>query len=64
MSDYNYQPVLDFWFTELSPKAWFSTSPDLDNQIKDRFLHLHEAAAKGKPIPVPEVGIVPAGSNG
>jgi uncharacterized protein (DUF924 family) len=44
----DYQPVLDFWFTELTPKSWFSTSPDLDAQIKDRFLSLHQAAAKGK----------------
>ena len=44
----DHQQVLDYWFTELTPKAWFTSSPEVDGQVRDRFLHLHEAAAKGE----------------
>jgi uncharacterized protein (DUF924 family) len=33
--------VLDFWFGELSPKAWFEKSDQVDQRIRDRFLATH-----------------------
>jgi uncharacterized protein (DUF924 family) len=34
--------VLHFWFEELSPADWFMANADIDAQIGDRFLSLHE----------------------
>ena len=34
--------VLHFWFEELSPAGWFAKSDDIDAQIHERFLALHE----------------------
>jgi len=31
------QDVLGFWFEELDRKLWFNSTPDLDNEIRDRF---------------------------
>lgn len=32
-----YHEVLEFWFKELTPQQWFSSSIELDSQITDRF---------------------------
>ncbi|WP_241968702.1 DUF924 family protein [Idiomarina tyrosinivorans] len=42
------QAVIDFWFTELTPKQWFSKSEDLDNSISERFGNTLSAAANGE----------------
>ncbi len=34
--------VLRFWFAELGEAHWFATRADVDGQIRDRFLSLHE----------------------
>jgi len=34
--------VLHFWFEELAEAQWFAKSSDIDAQIRDRFLALHE----------------------
>ena len=34
--------VIHFWFEELAEALWFKKSDDLDAQIRDRFLALHE----------------------
>lgn len=34
--------VLQFWFEELSATDWFAKSDDIDVQIRERFLALHE----------------------
>jgi uncharacterized protein (DUF924 family) len=34
--------VLGFWFQELEPAQWFARDNDLDMQIRERFLALHE----------------------
>lgn len=39
--------VLGFWFLELTPEQWFSSSEALDAQITERFGSLHERAANG-----------------
>lgn len=40
--------VLSFWFKELTPKQWWEKSDDLDKQIKNRFLKLHNKAIRGE----------------
>ncbi|MFY2765244.1 DUF924 family protein [Arenimonas sp. MALMAid1274] len=40
--------VLDFWFHELVPEAWWKTDPMLDLQIRDRFIALWKQAAAGE----------------
>jgi uncharacterized protein (DUF924 family) len=37
--------VLRFWFAELGEAHWFATRADVDAQIRDRFLALHERLA-------------------
>jgi len=34
--------VIHFWFDELAEAHWFARSDDIDAQIRDRFLTLHE----------------------
>lgn len=34
--------VIRFWFTELSESEWFAKNDPIDEQIRDRFLALHE----------------------
>lgn len=41
----NYEEVLGFWFTEITPEQWWRKSADLDRTIEHRFGHTHEAAA-------------------
>ena len=38
--------VVAFW-REAGPKLWFAKDPDFDRRFRDRFLALHEAAARG-----------------
>lgn len=41
--------VTAFWFDELEPKDWFSSSDELDQTIRDRFLPLHERLTETVP---------------
>jgi uncharacterized protein (DUF924 family) len=41
------EAVLRFWF-DANPKDWFAKNPDFDQQIRARFLAVHEAAAAGR----------------
>jgi len=43
-----YQEVLDFWFRELQPSQWWSVDPSLDALIRERFLTLHQQAARAE----------------
>ena len=45
---HDYQIVLGFWFTELTPAHWFKKDPTLDQQITERFSALYEQAVKGE----------------
>lgn len=38
--------VIHFWFEELGAARWFAKSAEIDAQIRDRFLHLHEQLIK------------------
>ena len=40
--------VLDFWFLELGPPDWFTSSASLDRTIADRFGAVHRDAAAGR----------------
>jgi uncharacterized protein (DUF924 family) len=40
------QQVLDFWFSELTPKQWFSKDPELDQLIADRFANVYQQAIR------------------
>jgi uncharacterized protein (DUF924 family) len=46
MSDPKAAEVLRFWFEE-HPQDWFVKNPSFDDEIRARFLALHEAAASG-----------------
>lgn len=38
--------VVDFW-REAGPRMWFAKDPEFDRRFRERFLALHEAAARG-----------------
>jgi len=38
--------VLDFWFRELSPEAWFVRNDDVDRVVRERFLPLYEEISR------------------
>lgn len=44
----NYQTVLSFWFDEISPEQWWIKDQNFDQEIKKRFLELHESANLGE----------------
>ncbi len=41
------EDVLNFWFTEIEPSMWFTSSLDFDQLLRDRFGDLHTKAAAG-----------------
>ncbi len=43
-----YQPVLDFWFTELTPQQWFRGGEELDRLMQQRFTPLLQQAERGE----------------
>lgn len=44
----SYKDILHFWFEELSSEDHFTKSDTLDNEIRDRFLSIFEAAHAGE----------------
>jgi len=40
----DYQEIIDFWFTEITPAAWFKKDTEFDQLIESRFLSIHTAA--------------------
>lgn len=40
----NYETILAFWFTELSPEQWYKSDLVLDQLITERFSDYHRAA--------------------
>jgi len=44
----NYNTILDFWFTEIQPSAWFKKDQVFDQLIKKRFLGTYYAASQGE----------------
>jgi uncharacterized protein (DUF924 family) len=43
------QTVLDFWFSELTPKQWFVKDEAIDRRIAGRFTDLHLALSRKVP---------------
>jgi uncharacterized protein (DUF924 family) len=43
-----YEGVLTFWFEELGPKEWWSSGPEVDARIRQRYLGLLQRAAQGE----------------
>jgi uncharacterized protein (DUF924 family) len=43
-----YQPVLRFWFEELSPAQWWKVDPELDRLIAERFSDVHARAIRSE----------------
>ena len=40
--------VLDFWFKETTPQAWFKADPEFDARVKERFEETWRAAREGR----------------
>lgn len=40
-----YQPVLQFWFNEISPAQWWKADAEFDRLIAERFSEVHRRAA-------------------
>lgn len=40
------ETVLDFWFSELTPKDWFVKNDEIDRRITERFSDLHLALSR------------------
>ncbi|WP_317929814.1 DUF924 family protein [Halioxenophilus sp. WMMB6] len=43
-----YTEILDFWFTTLTPKQWWTVDPELDKQLSERFGPLVQQASAGE----------------
>jgi len=44
----NHSDVIKYWFSEKSRQHWFSSTPEIDNEIKQRYEQLWINAASGK----------------
>ena len=44
----HYRSILEFWFAELPPSAWFTSSAELDSTIARRFGDIHQSALAGE----------------
>lgn len=43
-----WQDIINFWFSEISPKQWWNGGDEFDALVKHRFLSTLEQAAEGK----------------
>ncbi|MBL4830004.1 MAG: DUF924 domain-containing protein [Aliivibrio sp.] len=43
-----YQPVLNFWFEEITPADWWKKSEPFDQLIEQRFADVHRSAIAGE----------------
>ena len=46
--DMNHSDVIKYWFSEKSRQHWFSSTPEIDNEIKQRYEQLWINAASGE----------------
>ena len=44
----NHSDVIKYWFSEKSRQHWFSSTPEIDNEIKQRYEKLWTSAASGE----------------
>lgn len=40
--------LISFWFSEPTSKRWFNSTPDFDNELRERYAELYAQAAQGK----------------
>lgn len=48
MMQFEYQPILDFWFSEQVKPKWFNSTAEFDQAVKDQYLRLWQAAKAGQ----------------
>lgn len=48
MKRLNNQTVIDFWFKESTPNQWFEKNAAFDEEIRQRFGGVHQAASQGE----------------
>lgn len=46
-----FQEIIDFWFKEIEPARWWIKDTSFDNDINNKFLHVHEAARQCELVP-------------
>lgn len=44
----DYQEIITFWFSERVRPMWFRSTPEFDNEVRERFLETWQAAAAGE----------------
>ena len=44
----NSKEILKFWFSEATPKQWFTKDPKFDREITERFGDVHKMAGRGE----------------
>ena len=42
------QDIIDYWFAEDMRKRWFNSTPEFDQQLRDRYLDTWERARRGE----------------
>ncbi|WP_085297219.1 DUF924 family protein [Cognaticolwellia mytili] len=47
----DYKVVIDFWFNEISPVQWWVKDEAFDQEIRKRFLDIHQRANRGELYP-------------
>ena len=40
--------VLDFWFSERVKPMWFNSTPEFDDELRDKFLETYQAGIRGE----------------
>ena len=44
----NYMDIIQFWYTEITPRNWFMKDLGFDAMLKRRFSHIHQQAVLGE----------------
>ena len=44
----NYMDIIQFWYTEITPRNWFMKDLGFDAMLKRRFSHIHQQAVAGE----------------
>ncbi len=48
MSILNPQVLIDFWFSERVSNMWYNSTPDFDEEVKEKFSSMYSAACNGE----------------
>ena len=44
----NAEELLDYWFSESVAKLWFNSTPEFDQELRDKFMDTYQAASEGQ----------------